>query len=380
MGLGQGHGHVGAGALAGRIEHDHLWLADLPRHEVGRHRSLPDPERRVGRPVVAGVRAGGLIALDRQHRPRRPDRRGQGHREQPRAGIEIDHLLCGARRGRVEDRTQERLRGAHVHLPEDAGGDPEEVIPDGDVHGAGLTPDAAPEHQADVGPQRRDTRRGASVRGDDDERLVAAARRGRSHHLELGRPGPRRGRRAGGVDGAGGHRTVLNPLELVGAVAPEADLAAPLHRHPDPAAPAQAVGVARHRFDHDGALQPGHPGQLFLDPRRLQPALGPQLDVLVVAATAPARTGVRAGRCHPVGRRLQHRNGIGPQVGAARLGHSGPDPFTGQCVPDEDDPAVGGPGHASAAGGHRTDQEFELVAGRHLCHLGLARVRHGGRS
>ena len=145
-------------------------------------------------------------------------------------------------------------------------------------------------------------------------------------------------------------------------------------------APAEAVGVPGDRLHHDRSLQPGHAGQLFLDPRRLEPALGPELHVLVVAATAAARTGVRARGLDPVGRGLQDGHGVGPQVGAAGLGHPGPDPLTGQGVPDEDHPAVGRPGHAAAAGRHRADQEFQLVAVRRLPALGLARARHGGRS
>ncbi len=173
---------------------------------------------------------------------------------------------------------------------------------------------------------------------------------------------------------------MIDVLELVGAVAPEPDLATPTHRHPHPAAPAEARGVPGDLLDHHLTLQAGHPGQLFLDPRRLEPALGSERDVLVVAATTAARPGVRARGVDPVGRGLHDGHGICPQVGAADLGHPGPDPLTGQRVPDEDDPPVRRPGHAAAAGRHRADQELQLVPGRRLRDLGPAPAPHGGRS
>ncbi len=112
----------------------------------------------------------------------------------------------------------------------------------------------------------------------------------------------------------------------------------------------------------------------------LSRALCPELHVLVVAAPAAARAGVRAGGFDPVGRGLHDEHGVGPQEGAARLGDAGPDTLAGQCVADEDHPAVGPVGDAAAARRHGADQEFQLVALRRFGDVGLAGAPHGERS
>ena len=49
----------------------------------------------------------------------------------------------------------------------------------------------------------------------------------------------------------------------------------------------------------------------------------------------------------------------------AGLGHPRPDPLTGQCVPDEDDPPLV-PGHAVPAVRDRTDAVLRTQAGRQM--------------
>ena len=56
-------------------------------------------------------------------------------------------------------------------------------------------------------------------------------------------PGHRTVEGAGGGDGRAGDGAFVDVLQAVGAVAPEPDGAAAVHRHPDPAAVAQPVGV-----------------------------------------------------------------------------------------------------------------------------------------
>src|SRR3712207_9086512 len=61
-------------------------------------------------------------------------------------------------------------------------------------------------------------------------------------------------------------------------------------------------------------------------------------DVLPVAAAAAPGPAVRAGPRHPVGRGLEHLDGVGAaEPGLAVLGDPDDDPFPGQRVPHEHD-------------------------------------------
>ena len=172
-------------------------------------------------------------------------------------------------------------------------------------------------------------------------------------------PGHLAAERAGARHGGAGDGAVVDALELVGAVSPEPDRALPVHREAHPGAPAEPAGVAGHRLDLDGALDPRQPCQLLGDAEGLEPALRAELHVLEVAAPAAAGSGVRARRVDPVGGGGQDLDGVGPQVRGRAGGHSGPDPLAGEGVPDEDDPAVGSPRHAAAAGGDGPDLELQ---------------------
>ena len=102
--------------------------------------------------------------------------------------------------------------------------------------------------------------------------------------------------------------------------------------------------------------------ELLGHPERLQPALRAELHVLEVAASAAPGAGVRARRRDPVGGRRQDLHGVGPQVPGGRGGDQGDDPLTREGVAHEDDPPVGGPAHAAAAGGDGADLQLEKPA------------------
>ena len=74
-----------------------------------------------------------------------------------------------------------------------------------------------------------------------------------------------------------------------------------------------------HRLDRHVHVEPGEPLQLLAHDRRLQRPLGRERDVLEVAAAARVRARERAGRGDPVGRRLEHLDGVGPQEPVALL-------------------------------------------------------------
>ena len=133
----------------------------------------------------------------------------------------------------------------------------------------------------------------------------------------------------------------------------------------------QPADVPLDGLDLHRALQAGDPRQLLGHPERLEPALGAELHVLEVAAPAAPRAGVRARRRDAVGRGRQDLHGVGPQVPGGGGGDPGDDPLTRQGVAHEDDPPVGCPAHAAAAGGDGADLELQ--------ESGVARGSHGGQ-
>ena len=181
-------------------------------------------------------------------------------------------------------------------------------------------------------------------------------------------PGHRTARAPVAGDRRAGDGALVDVLEPVGAVPAEAHRTAAVHRDAHPAAPAQPGGVAGHRLDLDGPLEPGQALQLLRDPERLQASLRGDVHVLEVAAAAAPGPGVRAGRVDAVGRAGQDLDGIGPQEGGRAGGHPGPDALAGEAVADEDHPAVGVVGHAPPAGrdgAHLELQEVRIFGGHH---------------
>ena len=90
--------------------------------------------------------------------------------------------------------------------------------------------------------------------------------------------------------------------------------------------------------------------------------------MLPVAAPAPPRSGVRAGRLDPLRSRPQDLDRVRPGEGSAGiLGDSSAHPFTRQRVPHEDHSPAGYVADASdavTAVGDRADLEFEQLAQR----------------
>jgi hypothetical protein len=154
----------------------------------------------------------------------------------------------------------------------------------------------------------------------------------------------------------------------VGPMSAESDLSVAVHGQANPCPPSDAVVVALDRFDRDLPLDAGDLPEQLCDARRLESPLRTQLHVLEIAAPAPARPGVRAGRLDPIGRGAEHLDGVGTEVRARCSGDASAYPFAREAMADENDLAVGRPGYAPATARDGTDLEFEeLVAtpGRH---------------
>ena len=125
-----------------------------------------------------------------------------------------------------------------------------------------------------------------------------------------------------------------------------------------PGCASRGRAVPGDRLHLDRALHAGDPLELLGHAEGLEAALRRELHVLEVAAAAAARPGVWARWGNPVGRGLQDVHGVGPQV----RGGGGRDPghhhLAREGVAHEDDPSVGCPGDAAAAGGDGADLEL----------------------
>ena len=119
----------------------------------------PSRTRRLGKvaPLCRASAQAPPVPLDGQDRARRAHRLGQGDGEQAGAGVEVHHRCPLAVADQVEDRRQQRRRGAGVDLPEDPGRDPVGATVDGGMHGTGRAPDLPADHHAgaEVGQARR---------------------------------------------------------------------------------------------------------------------------------------------------------------------------------------------------------------------------------
>ena len=105
-----------------------------------------------------------------------------------------------------------------------------------------------------------------------------------------------------------------------------------------------ARAPAEHRLDRldlDVHLEAGQPGQLLPDDGGLEVALVGGLDVLEVAATTGAGSGVGARRGHAVRRGLEHLDRVAAQepVALTALGDLDDHPLARERVPDEHDDA-----------------------------------------
>ena len=331
----------------------------------------PSRTRRVGK-VAPLCRASAQARRSRstaRTEPDGPTAAAKGTEKRPGAGVEVHHRRPLARPDEAQHRLEQRRRGAGVDLPEDPGRNPVGATADDGVHGAGRAADLPADHDADAEAEPRigQARGGAAPRRDRDHRL---RRIGPRHDLELGGARPQDGEGARRRHGRAGDGALLDVLDPVGAVAPEPHGAPAVHRDPHPGAVGQTRTVPGDRFHLDGQLQAGQPLQLLGDAEGLQPALGPDLHVLEVAAAAAPGAGVRAGRLDPVGGGAQDLDGVRPQVGGRTGRDLGPDPLAGEAVADEDHLAVGRPGHAAPAGGNGAHLELQEVRG-------LGARRHG---
>ncbi len=214
----------------------------------------------------------------------------------------------------------------------------------------------------------------------------AAARHARGH-VDL-RPGSaigsaRAGRREGPTGDGGAHERVRYPAvrrrdNLVRAVPAQGDLALLRQRVTHPGAPPQAVGQRAgrriQRLDLHRPVEPGQSAQLLTDHPGFEATLRGNGGVLPVASAATAGPGMRARRGHPVRRRPQDLDGVSPPVPVVRgVGQAGPDPFTRQRVPDEDNPALVA-GHAHPAMRDRPDVKLDNPHGFAGGPLGNARL------
>ena len=377
----RGHGahHRGPGPLPRRVEHEGPGSADARGHEAGRHRGPPDLERGEVAPVVPGVLAGAPVVLDGEDPAARSGRLPPaGSRRAPRRRRGRRHRRPDGRRHRREPHRAAPL--AHRHgparrLPDDVRNDRPATSVSTAAGGRRTVPSTTrPASQR--ASRRGGPGPGTAARRDGDEGAPAglrpARRDGAGDHLDLGRSWPPRGEHAGRDDGGIGDGAVGDRLHVVGPVAAEAGPPVTVHRQPYPAAPAEAAMVPRDGLHLHGPLHAGEPPQLLLHAGRLQAALGLERHVLVVAAAAATRPGVRAGRFDPVGRPGEHLHRVGPRV---RRGHGRdpcPHPFTRKGVAHEDHPAAVVAGHAPAAPGDRPRRPA-----RARSRLGLGPGPHG---
>ena len=93
----------------------------------------------------------------------------------------------------------------------------------------------------------------------------------------------------------------MDVFHAVGAVAPEADGTAAVHRDPHAGAIPQPVEIARDRFHFDMHVQPGQTLQLLGDAECLETPLGPDRHMLEVTAATATGSGMGARGRHPVG-------------------------------------------------------------------------------
>ena len=307
------------------------------------------------------VRTGAAVTLHGEHRSGRADRFGQGDGEQPGACVQVHDRRPGAVAGSGHDRLEERRRGAGVDLPEDAVRNPVGAGADGGVHRARRPADLPADDQA--GPEVGQPQGRPAARGHRNDGLGRVGPRG---HLELGGAGPQMRQGAGGVDAGTGDGAVVDVLEPVRAVAPEAHRTPAVHRQAHPAAPAEPVLVTGNRLDlHlDLAVQSGQALQLLGDAKGLEAPLGPQLHVLEVAPAAASGSAVRARGRNAVRGGGQDLDGVRSHVGGRFAGDLGPHALAGQGVADEHDLAVGRPPDAPAPGGNGS--HLELHEGRGL--------------
>ena len=179
------------------------------------------------------------------------------------------------------------------------------------------------------------------------------------HHVDLarGEPAPEHG-----VERAGrGERAVGDGQHVVAAVGAQARAALVVDGEPHPRAPAQRA--AGQLLDLDLPVHACEPRQLLGQHLRLPAALRGRRDVLQVAATAATRPRPGAGRGHPVGRRREHGDGVGPAEPAAGvLVDDRAHPLPRQRVPYEHDPPVVA-GHAVPAVGDGVDLQLQYPVG-----------------
>ena len=87
----------------------------------------------------------------------------------------------------------------------------------------------------------------------------------------------------------------------------------PIDREPHVGPPRQPIRSPRYFLHGDLEIGGRHPPKLLGDELGLQGALGGEVDVLPIAASAPTGSGKATGRFHPFGRGVEDLDGIGPE-------------------------------------------------------------------
>jgi hypothetical protein len=243
--------------------------------------------------VAPGVAGRSPVALDGHHGPPRADAPGEGHREQTRTRVEVEHRPAGLhllKRG--EHRIDEHLGCLAVDLPEPFRRNAVATLRaacDGDLV------DRRPGVRAPVravGAPRDAV--------DEDDGTVTA---GRSSHLDPRPRWPTPFEQTEGGDGVRGQRHRLQRDDVRGPVPMHPRAAVVVGDQGDPRAPPEAAAliVPGRRLHPDRDLQPREPLQRLGHDLPLQHALGTQRDVCELAPTHAARAGSGPGGRHPVG-------------------------------------------------------------------------------
>ena len=178
-------------------------------------------------------------------------------------------------------------------------------------------------------------------------------------HVDLVRSGPPHPLDLERLHLGRGDQAAVDGLDIVRAVPPQPDAPVTVHREADTGPPRQPDRCARYLLDDHLGIDGGDAPKLLGHELGLQAALGGEVDVLPVAASAASGSGVGTGWFHPIGRGLEDLDRVGSEERGGLGGDGGDDPLAGKGVTNEHDPSVVGPSHAAAAGGDGTGVEFD---------------------
>ncbi len=316
----QGRHHVATRTCSGRVEHDQVGSAQAPAHDrggdVGPH-DLHLPEAGGIAPQIGNGRS---APFDGHHRPGRADHPGQGHGEQSGTGIQVGDPVTRLRLQAAEYRAVRTEAADGCTCQNTPAPTPKRTASTSNCTWSGARRVRPFQTDADVeagSPSSRSLPVSTSTTGfpPPGEAMTSSWRAPRqrcapsatsfTRSVAIGQCS---------IGSMSWLRWRLSPIRPGGR----------RRRSPGCAIRARPGHRATSSTATPGRGRPG--GELLGHQVLLQPALGRQGDVLEVAAPAPSGTGVGAPGIHPVGRGLQHLDGVGPEEGGRLRGDVGAGP------------------------------------------------------